>query len=162
MLWFKIGGSGDSGGSFIRSGRNRQFNWLGIRLGARVVTRRSRGFRNSRNEFLRRIMCGIIIVQLQETCWRPVARVCFVEFACAVSASFNAYARVLDVSVAFRTGNPQVGFSHTVPAPPNTVPVAGTTHTRPKNHAVSHGILDTCGYVLLKYCKYMYIKYEKN
>ena len=57
--------------------------------------------------------------------------------------------------LAFRTGNLRVGFSH-------TVPVAGTTRTRPINHAVSHGILDTRGYGLLKYCKYMYIKYEKK
>ena len=48
-LWFKIGGSG---GSFIRSRRNRRFGWFGFRLGARVVTRRSRRFWNSRNEFL--------------------------------------------------------------------------------------------------------------
>jgi hypothetical protein len=27
---------------------------------------------------------------------------------------------------------------------------------------VSHGIPDTHGYILLKYCKYMYIKYEKK
>ena len=72
------------------------------------------------------------------------------------------YISSLSSSLAFRTGNPRVGFSHTIPALPNTVPVAGTTHTRPVNRAVSHGILDTCSYVLLKYCKYMYIKYEKK
>ena len=36
----------------------------------------------------------------------------------------------------FRTGNPWVGFSRTVPTPWHTVPVAGTTHTRPVNPAV--------------------------
>ena len=36
----------------------------------------------------------------------------------------------------FRTGNPRVGFSRTVPAPWHTVPVAGTTRTRPVNFVV--------------------------
>ena len=87
----------------------------------------------------------------------------------SASAKFREKKRVtiftetgLFLNIAFRTGNPRVGFSHTVPALPNTVPMAGTTRTWPVNRAVSHGILDTCGYVLLKYCKYMYIKYEKN
>jgi hypothetical protein len=62
-------------------------------------------------------------------------------------------------------GNPRVGFSHTVPVPANTVPVAGTTRTRPVNHAVSdetRGIHDTRGYFSLKYCKNIYIEYEKK
>ena len=62
-------------------------------------------------------------------------------------------------------GNPQVGFSHTVPIPANTLPVAGTTLTRPIIFAVSdepHGIHDTRGYFALKYCKYIsYMKYIK-
>jgi hypothetical protein len=61
------------------------------------------------------------------------------------------------VRVGFRTGNPWVGFSHTVPVPLYTVPVVGTTRTQPVNCAVSdetRGIHDTCGYFSLKYCKY--------
>ena len=71
-----------------------------------------------------------------------------------------------DYQVGFRTGNPRVGFSHTVPIPANTLPVAGTTLTQPVNCAVSdetRGIHDTRGYFALKYCKYImkYIKISK-
>src|ERR1700689_472631 len=58
-------------------------------------------------------------------------------------------------SVGFRTGNPWVRFSHTVPVPANTVPVTGTTRTRPVNCAVSNktrSIHDTRGYISLKWC----------
>ena len=58
-------------------------------------------------------------------------------------------------SVGFRTGNPWVRFSHTVPVPTNTVPVTGTTRTRPVNCAVSNetrSIHDTRGYISLKWC----------
>ena len=49
MLWFKIS---DSGRSFIRSGRNRWFNWFGFGLRARVITRRSRGLETVEMNFL--------------------------------------------------------------------------------------------------------------
>ena len=51
MLWFRIGCTGDSGGSFIRLGWNGQLNWLRFRLRAEVITRRSRTFGNGRNKF---------------------------------------------------------------------------------------------------------------
>ena len=70
------------------------------------------------------------------------------------------------VGLGFRTGNPRVGFSHTVPIPANTLPMAGTTLTQPVNCVVSDetcGIHDTRGYFALKYCKYImkYIKISK-
>ena len=59
----------------------------------------------------------------------------------------------------FRTGNPRVGFSHTVTVPWHTVPAAGTTRTRPVNHMVyyeTRGTFGTRGYFVLyvhKKCK---------
>ena len=59
----------------------------------------------------------------------------------------------LMVRIGFRTGNPRVGFSRTVPAPWHTVPAAGTPRTRPVNHTVSNetrGICDTRGILIMK------------
>ena len=64
------------------------------------------------------------------------------------------------LQVGFRMGNPQVGFSHTVPVPWHTVPATGTTHTRPINRAVSNetrGIHDTCSILIMKIIKIIII-----
>jgi hypothetical protein len=53
-------------------------------------------------------------------------------------------------SVAFGTGIPQVGISHTVPVPTETVPIAGTGTYLPVISAVCHetrGIPFTRGYL---------------
>ena len=60
----------------------------------------------------------------------------------------------------FRTGNPRIRFSHTVPAPWHTVPATGTTRTRPINRVVSNetrGIHDTRGILIIKIIKIIII-----
>ena len=52
MLWFRIGCTGDSGGSFGRSRKNRQFSWLRFGVRAGVITRRSKRLGNNGNKFL--------------------------------------------------------------------------------------------------------------
>ena len=50
------------------------------------------------------------------------------------------------LQLGFNTGNPWVGFSH-------TIPVADTTHTQTVNHTVSyetHGICLTCSILIIK------------
>jgi hypothetical protein len=56
-------------------------------------------------------------------------------------------------SVGFRTGNPRVGFYHTVPEPAYTVPVAGTGTHCTVNRAVSYetrGTTGTRGFLLIQ------------
>ena len=56
--------------------------------------------------------------------------------------------------VGFRTGIPRVRFSHTVPTPAETVPMAGVGTYRPVKITVCHktrGISLTRGYSHLKY-----------
>ena len=53
-------------------------------------------------------------------------------------------------------GNPWVRFSHTIPVPWNTVPMAGTTHTQPETHVVfyeTRSIFPTCSILIIKIIK---------
>ena len=62
--------------------------------------------------------------------------------------------------IAFNTGIPRVGFSHTVPEPAHTVTRCRYTRTRTVNLAVSnetHGINGTRGFFSLKYAMYIFI-----
>jgi len=55
---------------------------------------------------------------------------------------------IVCIYIGFRTGNPRVGFSHTVPVPEHTVPVTGAGTYRTVKSAVwneTRGTMGTCG-----------------
>ena len=62
--------------------------------------------------------------------------------------------------LAFNTGIPRVGFSHTVPEPAHTITRHGYTRTRTVNLTVSNetrSINGTRGFFSLKYAMYIFI-----